>query len=135
MRNSKTRAAAAALGIVLALASAPAPASARSAGAEAGLGVAVVLGNMVYGPAKMMYAAFGGFFGLIAYGLSAGDEDVALRIIEPAWRGDYLVTMDHLDGKKELEFIGRREAHRDARGVASGPDEGGSGDGGESGWE
>lgn len=134
MRNRKGRAAAAALGIVLALATAPAPASARSAGAEAGLGVAVVLGNMIYGPGKMMYAAFGGFIGLVAYGLSAGDEDVALRIIEPAWRGDYLITMDHLDGKRELEFIGRREQHRDARGVASGPDEGG-GDGGESGWE
>lgn len=134
MRNRKIRAAVAALGI--ALATAPAPASARSAGAEAGLGVAVVLGNMLYGPAKMVYAAFGGFFGLVAYGLSAGDEDVALRIIEPAWRGDYLVTMDHVDGKRPLEFIGRREQHRDARGVASGPDEGGGGgDGGESGWE
>ena len=138
MRNRNWRAAAAVFGMVFALATAPTPASARSAGAEAGLGVACVFGNMLYGPAKLIYAGVGGMIGLVAYGLSAGDEDVALRIIEPAWRGDYLVTVDHLDGKRELEFIGRRGEHRDARGVAAGPDsadDGGDDDEGESGWE
>jgi hypothetical protein len=128
MRNRNWRAAVAALAIGFALAMAPAKALARSPGGEAGLGVACVLGNMIYGPGKMMYAFVGGFIGLVAYGLSGGDEDVAMRVIEPAWRGDYLVTMDHLEGKKELEFIGRRGQHEAARGVAAGPDSSDEGD-------
>jgi hypothetical protein len=131
MRTRSWRAAVAALPIAFALATAPAPAFARSAGAEAGLGITCVFGNLIYGPGKMMYAFFGGFIGLVAYGLSAGDEDVALRVIEPAWRGDYAITLDHLDGKKELEFIGRREQHAEARGE----DDGSADEGGESGWE
>jgi hypothetical protein len=139
MQLRKWRAAVAVVPVVFALAAAPAPAFARSAGAEAGLGITCVFGNLIYGPGKMMYAMFGGFIGLVAYGLSAGDEDVAMRIIEPAWRGDYAITLEHLDGKRELAFIGRRQQHAAARdgsdGDADGDGDGGGGDGGESGWE
>jgi hypothetical protein len=133
MQNRRWRAALAAL--VLSHGLAPAPAFARSAAGEAGLGITCVFGNLIYGPGKMMYAFFGGFIGLVAFGLSAGDEDVAMRVIEPAWRGDYALTPAHLEGKEELEFIGRRGQHAAARGDDA--DEGGSsdGDGGESGWE
>jgi hypothetical protein len=132
MRNRKWRAAVAALPVAFALAAAPAPAFARSAAAEAGLGVTCVFGNLIYGPGKMMYAFFGGFIGLVAYGLSAGDEDVALRVIEPAWRGDYAITPEHLDGERELEFIGRREKHDEVRGVED--DEPSTEEGGDAGW-
>lgn len=138
MRTRKRRAALAAFLAGLVLAASPAPARARSAAAEAGLGTACALGNLVYGPGKMMYAFFGGFIGLVAYGLSAGDEDVAMRVIEPAWRGDYALTPEHLTGERELEFIGRRGEHRAARGSddAAGEDEaGGEETGGDSGWE
>jgi hypothetical protein len=133
MRSFKRRVAAAALLAVLALPLAPRSAAARSAAGEAGLGATCVVANLVYGPGKLMYAFFGGFIGLVAFGLSAGDEDVAMRVIEPAWRGDYAVTTAHLTGEDELEFIGRREQHRAVR------DEGEAGDeadpGGDSGWE
>ena len=132
------RSAALALVLLAAVATAPAAARAeRSAAGEAGLGLGCVFGNFVYGPAKMMYAFFGGFIGLVAYGLSAGDEEVAMKVIEPAWRGDYALTADHLTGKKELEFIGRRAAHRAAReaGGVDGSDESdGGGSKGGSGW-
>jgi hypothetical protein len=122
-----------ALLVGLALAAAPAPAGARSAAGEAGLGATCAFANLVYGPGKMMYAFFGGFIGLIAYGLSAGDEDVAMRVIEPAWRGDYALVPAHLTGEQELEFIGRRGEHRAAReGGDSGDD---SGDDTDTGWE
>jgi hypothetical protein len=133
MHTRNGRAAAAALLAALWLTLAPRAASARSAAGEAGLGVGCVFANLVYGPGKMMYAFFGGFIGLVAFGLSAGDEDVAMRVIEPAWRGDYALTPEHLTGEEEIEFIGRRAAHRAARGDGDG---GGSGDsGGETGWE
>jgi hypothetical protein len=135
--HTQRRAVLAAILVGLVLAAAPAPARARSAGGEAGLGTACAFGNLLYGPGKMMYAFFGGFIGLVAYGLSAGDEDVAMRIIEPAWRGDYALVPEHLTGEQELEFIGRRGAHRaarggDERGEAPGGDTGTDAD---TGWE
>jgi hypothetical protein len=125
MRSSK-RSAVLAFVLLAAVATAPVAARAgRSAAGEAGLGLGCVFGNFVYGPAKMMYAFFGGFIGLVAYGLSAGDEEVAMKVIEPAWRGDYALTAEHLTGAEDLEFIGRRASHRAAR-EAGGADGGGS---------
>jgi hypothetical protein len=124
MRTSK-RSAGPAFVLLATLVAAPISArAARSAAGEAGLGLGCVFGNMLYGPTKMMYAFFGGFIGLVAYGLSAGDEEVAMKVIEPAWRGDYALTAEHLTGEEELEFIGRRAAHRAAR-ESGGADDGG----------
>jgi hypothetical protein len=138
MQRGTRRAAAAALLAAFVLASVPAPARARSAAAEAGIGTACAFGNLIYGPGKMMYAFFGGFIGLVAFGLSAGDEDVALRVIEPAWRGDYALVPAHLTGEREIEFIGRRAAHRAARGDGGEdvpPPPADADDGGATGWE
>jgi hypothetical protein len=135
MRSTERRAAAAALALALALASAPAAsARPRSAAGEAGLGIACALSNLIYGPVKLTYAIVGGFIGLVAYGLSAGDEDVAMRVIEPAWRGDYALTPDHLVGDRELEIFGRRGEHRRARAASAG-DGGSGGADGDTGWE
>jgi hypothetical protein len=134
MRTHRRRAAAAALLAALSFSLAARPAAARSAAGEAGLGTACVFANLVYGPGKLMYAFFGGFIGLVAFGLSAGDEDVAMRVIEPAWRGDYAITPEHLSGDEELEFIGRRAAHSAARnGGDAGAGESDSDD--DTGWE
>ena len=129
MRIPRT-AAAAALVLVLGQSVAPA-ARAASAAEEAGVGVGVVFANLVYAPAKMIYALFGGMIGGIAYGLSGGDEDVAMRVIEPAWRGDYALTPDHLRGKRTIEFFGRRAEYREAAERANKSDVGA----GDSGWE
>jgi hypothetical protein len=134
MSRPKRSAAAAALLVAFALTLAPRPAAARSAAGEAGLGVTCVFANLVYGPGKMMYAFFGGFIGLVAFGLSAGDPDVAMRVIEPAWRGDYALTAAHLTGEDEIEFIGRRAEHRAARGEA-GEGQATGDPGGDTGWE
>jgi hypothetical protein len=134
MRTHRRRAAAAVLLAALGFSLAARPAAARSAAGEAGLGATCVFANLVYGPGKLMYAFFGGFIGLVAFGLSAGDEDVAMRVIEPAWRGDYAITPEHLAGEEELEFIGRRAAHSAARDEGDAGD-GGSDSGGDTGWE
>jgi hypothetical protein len=127
MRTSKGRAGLALVALA-AIAAAPVPARAasRSAGADLGLGLTCTVSNFIYGPAKAMYALFGGAIGLVAFGLSAGDEEVAMKIIEPAWRGDYAITTGHLTGERELEFIGRRAKHRAAR--DTGGSDGGGGD-------
>jgi hypothetical protein len=138
MFHRKRRAAVAALLIALALAAAPVGAQARSAAGEAGVGTACAFANLLYGPTKMMYAFFGGFIGLVAFGLSAGDEDVAMRVIEPAWRGDYALVPAHLSGEREIEFFGRRAAHRAARteDMEDSPPAAEGGEGGDgSGWE
>lgn len=136
MRTHKRRAAAAALLAALTLTLVPRPAAARSAAGEAGLGATCAFANLIYGPGKLMYAFFGGFIGLIAFGLSAGDEDVALRVIEPAWRGDYALTPAHLTGEDELEFFGRRAEHSAARDEGKPVESGdGAADPGDAGWE
>lgn len=132
MHTSKRAALAAILTAALLVGGGAAPAHARSAAGEAGLGATCAFANLLYGPGKMMYAFFGGFIGLVAYGLSAGDEDVAMRVIEPAWRGDYALVPEHLTGEREIEFIGRRGAHRAARGAESRTDTGADTD---TGWE
>ena len=43
---------------------------------------------------------------------SAGDNDVAKTVTTPAVRGDYVVTPEHLRGKRPLEFIGRDPEYR-----------------------
>ncbi len=135
MLTRKRRVAAAALLAALALAAAPVGAQARSAAGEAGIGTACALGNLLYGPVKMMYAFFGGFIGGVAYALSAGDEDVALRVIEPAWRGDYALVPAHLTGEREIEFFGRRGEHREVRGGPVEEPGAGADEGGGTGWD
>jgi hypothetical protein len=129
------RATAVALLAVGLVTTAPASARAASAASEWGIGTTCALANLIYGPTKMMYAVFGGFIGLVAFGLSGGDDDVALRVIEPAWRGDYALTQEHLRGEKEIQFIGRRAVHEAVREPAAAGDAGDTGTSGDSGWE
>ena len=67
-----------------------------------------MLVNFVYMPAKLTYALAGLVVTGAAYALSGGDRDVAGPILDAALRGDYVVTPDHLRGREDLEFIGRR---------------------------
>ncbi len=83
------------------------PSRAESAGSEYGVGLSCALGNLVYGPVKMLYATGGAIVSGFTWIFSAGD----MAVVEPVWdasmRGDYVITPDHLRGRKSLEFIGR----------------------------
>ncbi len=92
---------------------------------EFGLGTATVVANLIYGPTKLLYAVGGGLVAGIAYVFSGGDLEVARPIVDASLRGDYFVTTDHLRGREELEFIGRRPQHR--RLEEGGPGDWGSG--------
>jgi hypothetical protein len=94
---------------VLCIGLVPATASAqqRSAAETGGLGAAAALCSLPYGPTKVVYALGGTIVAGFAWALSGGDNDVMRAVLNPAVRGDYVVTPAHLRGQETLEFIGR----------------------------
>jgi hypothetical protein len=74
---------------------------------EAGLGAAAAACTLLYGPAKLLYAGLGGLGAGLAWLLSAGDNEVAGRVLNRSLRGDYVITPAHLRGERPVTFIGR----------------------------
>jgi hypothetical protein len=91
------------------------PALADPPGKEAKTGATVVLANVVYMPAKVLYAAGGGLVAGMAYLFSAGDKEVAKPILDASIGGDYIVEPEHLSGDKKLVFFGQSEEQQRAR--------------------
>jgi hypothetical protein len=75
-----------------------------------GLGVGAVLASLVYGPVKVVYATLGSITGGFAYLITGGRLDVPREIIQPAVRGDYVVTPEHLTFNQPLMFVGKERA-------------------------
>ena len=87
--------------------------SAESAGGDGkedtAITAALVTGtflNIVYFPAKVIYAAGGTLAGGLSWIFSGGNEEVAMGVIEPAVGGDYVITPTHLRGDRQLVFVG-----------------------------
>lgn len=111
--------------LVVALLGAPsagfAASTAEETGREGGLGAAAALSSLVYGPVKLLYATGGLIVGGFAWAFTAGDSQVAEKVFTRSLRGTYVLTPDHLTGKKEVVFIGRDvdEASGKAEAMAS----------------
>lgn len=60
-----------------------------------GWGLASVGTNLGYMPAKMLYALGGGLVGLLAWGVTAGDDNVLYGILDPAFGGTWAVTPEN----------------------------------------
>ncbi|MEO8605180.1 MAG: hypothetical protein ABI629_21610 [bacterium] len=75
-------------------------------GAQLGWGMASFGTNLGYIPAKLIYAAGGGLVGLLAWGMTAGDTDVAKGIFSPAFGGTWAVSPEMLRGKEPIYFNG-----------------------------
>ncbi|MDX2170981.1 MAG: hypothetical protein SF182_28185 [Deltaproteobacteria bacterium] len=71
-----------------------------------GMGMAAVGTNLGYMPAKFLYAMGGGLVGLMAWGVTAGDSEIANGILAPAFGGTWAVTPDMLRGKDPIYFSG-----------------------------
>ena len=84
-------------------------------------GAALIGANILYVPAKLVYAFSGGIVAAAAYGISGGDADVVDPILAAAVRGDYVIDEAHLKGRKRVEFVGRLAEHERTRDVAAGP--------------
>jgi hypothetical protein len=61
-----------------------------------GKGAATALVNVLYIPAKLVYATTGGIVGGLAYAVTAGDREVAQTVWEPSVGGSYVMTTDQL---------------------------------------
>ena len=83
------------------------PAAARAVDAkQVGVGAACALSNLLYGPGKLMLALLGTLTAGLGYAVTAGDVDVARKILDSSVKGDYVIEPAHLLGDKKLEFIG-----------------------------
>lgn len=102
MKGWKTLAAAAVLSTSL---MAPAPARADFL-ESAGWGSLTVLTNVLYMPAKLVYASVGGLTGGLALACTGGDYDVASNVWTPSLGGTYVVTDRMLRGEDAIEFAG-----------------------------
>lgn len=73
---------------------------------DAGWGSLTVLANVLYMPAKVGYAMFGGLTGGAAYGLTGGDYDTAQSVWDPSLSGTYVLTPGMLRGEQPIQFAG-----------------------------
>ena len=79
----------------------------RHAAVQFALGTASVATTLVYGTTKVIYAVLGSATGGMAWLVTGGDSETARKIIQPAVRGDYVVTPEHLMSEQPLVFVGR----------------------------
>lgn len=89
-----------------------------------GYGVGAALCSVLYGPAKIVYAALGTVVGAGAWAVTGGDTTVSTPIFESALYGDYVVTPEILKGERPLEFVGRSPESRTQDPVAAPPSDG-----------
>ena len=71
-----------------------------------GYGAGSLLTNVLYIPAKLVYALFGGLVGGGAYVLTGGNEQTANTVWRSSLGGDYVVTPDMIAGKEPIHFSG-----------------------------
>ena len=74
--------------------------------ADFGLGMASFICSVPYGALKVAVAILGGVIGGFTYVLSGFDKRSADAVWYTTIEGDYVVTPDHLRGKKDLRFTG-----------------------------
>ena len=73
---------------------------------DAGWGALTVLSNVVYMPAKLVYATIGGVTGGLALGLTGGDMDTAETVWVTTMGGTYVITPNMLRGEESIAFAG-----------------------------
>jgi hypothetical protein len=71
-----------------------------------GWGCLTGLSNLIYVPAKLVYASLGGLTGGLALGLTGGDLNTAEAIWEPSLTGDYFLTPGMIQGEEPISFAG-----------------------------
>jgi len=75
---------------------------------SAGWGVLAVFANIVYMPAKTIYAVFGGITGGFAYVCTGGSYETASNIWSPSLGGTYVLSPAMLRGDEAIAFAGEQ---------------------------
>ena len=73
---------------------------------NAGLGAASFICSVPYGALKVAGAILGGIVGGFTYVLSGMDQRAADSVWYTTMGGDYIITPDHLRGKRDLRVTG-----------------------------
>jgi hypothetical protein len=79
----------------------------------AGYGVGALFCNVLYIPAKLVYAILGGIVGGGTYLVTAGNSQAANTVWRSAFGGDYVVTPQMLAGQQPINFSGPTETPPD----------------------
>ncbi len=77
------------------------------AGQDLGAGVTAIAANVVYIPAKLIYAGLGATTGVLAFVLTLGSRQTANDIWVPSLGGDYILTSEMISGRRSFQFRGR----------------------------
>ena len=72
----------------------------------AGYGAGALLCNVLYIPAKLVYAILGGIVGGGTYLITAGNQQAANTVWRSSLGGDYVVTPQMLAGQQPINFSG-----------------------------
>jgi len=72
----------------------------------AGYGAAALFGNVLYIPAKLVYAILGGLVGGGAWLITAGNTQTANTIWRSSLGGDYVLTPQMVAGDQPINFSG-----------------------------
>jgi len=72
----------------------------------AGYGAGALLCNVLYIPAKLVYAVVGGVVGGGTYLITAGNSQAANTVWRSSLGGDYVVTPQMLSGQQPINFSG-----------------------------
>lgn len=73
---------------------------------ELAQGFASFLLTPVYAAFKLTFAGLGLITGSAAYALTVGNRQVAEKIWKQTLKGTYIITPDHLTGRKPIQFVG-----------------------------
>jgi hypothetical protein len=96
-----------AVAVLAAVLAAAVPARAADGyGAQFGWGMAAVGANLVYIPAKLVYATLGGLTGGLGYILTLGNSAALHTVLGPSVGGTYVLTPDMLRGEQPIFFSG-----------------------------
>jgi hypothetical protein len=72
----------------------------------AGYGAAALFGNVLYIPAKLVYALLGGIVGGGTWALTGGNTQAADTVWRSALGGDYVLTPQMVSGDQPINFSG-----------------------------
>ena len=75
----------------------------------AGYGAAALFGNLLYFPAKLVYAVLGGVVGGGTWLVTAGNTQAANTVWRSALGGDYVLTPQMIAGEQPINFSGPTE--------------------------
>ncbi len=71
-----------------------------------GMQAGSALATIAYFPFKAVTAIAGGVVGGLGYLFSGGSQSAANAVWEPSVYGTYIITPDHLAGRKPVQFFG-----------------------------